>query len=320
MDRMRIFYVRTSLFVFCFVVLSLLFAVQATAQEPTGAFIVHPARVELALSPGKEMGRDITLSNNTNAPLHVEVSFEDIAPSTQYSFADDPVLLVEDKGGRYSLREFISTPKVSFDILSGAEVILPITVRIPKDAEPGGRYGSVVIDFSPALPEGGGSKVKVNGRVAALLFVRVEGEVKEEGKLTAFGLFNNARVVRSPSNDAPVRFQVAYENTGTVHLNPYGRVTLTDLSGRKQTTVIPPWPVLPGATRMLEVDVLSPLFPGYYKANLELNRGYENIVDDREVRFWVIPGLRGTLILIVVLIGLGWLLKRSWQISRHFVR
>lgn len=292
------------------------------ADPPLGVFVVRPAKTEVNIAPGETKIRQITLSNGTPAPLRVKITFEDMAPLTQGTAQDDPIQLLRTQSGRYSLRELLAAPRMEFDILSGKEVTVPIAVRIPKDAGPGGRFGSVLFTFSPVLPDPSlqYANVSLESRIATLFYVRVEGEVLEEGKLAAFGLFNNKKITSSPRPDAPLRFQVAYENTGTVHLNPYGRLTITPLFGKTETVIIAPFAVLPDATFMLEVNVLHPLFPGYYRAHLELNRGYGNIVDKVQVGFWVASSFKQFLLFLVGIIVLGWFVKRSLQLSRHLVR
>jgi hypothetical protein len=89
--------------------------------------------------------------------------------------------------------------------------------------------------------------------------------------------------------------------------------------GKAHVLPIDPWAVLPGATRMREIDMTEPLTPGYYTAHLELNRGYEDIIDERKVRFWVLPNKEQTFIGLILLIGLLLLLRTSLRLSRHSV-
>ncbi len=293
----------------------------AAETLPTGAFIVQPAKIELAILPGEEETRVLTLSNGTAFPLLVSVSYEDVATNIQTTPNDEPIRLLGKNGGAYPLKELFSTTKQSFNILSGKEVQLPITVHIPSDTEAGGRYGSVVLTLKPILSVGTKQdmNIAVESRLATLFYVRVRGEAKEKGHLVAFGLFNNAKTTPVPSGDTPLKFQVAYENTGTVHVNPYGRLTLTPLIGTAKTYIIDPLAVLPSETRMREVDVRDVLPIGYYRAHLELNRGYKDIVDESEVGFFVIPGAMGMTVIILGIIFLTWLIRRSLALSKHFV-
>lgn len=304
-----------------FVLLSLSTVSYAATPLPTGAFVVRPAKIELSILPGEEQTTVLTLSNGTALPLSVSVSYEDVAPSAQTSPNDEPITLLGSNGGAYPIKELFHTSKKSVDILSGQEAQIPITVRIPKDAEGGGRYGSVVFTFKPILTEGKeqSANVAIESRLATLFYVRVLGSAKEEGHLVTFGLFNNAKTSPSPLAYAPLRFQVAYENTGAVHVNPYGRLTLSPVIGESKVIIIPPHAVLPGATLMSEVDAREPLSIGYYTAHLELNRGYQDIVEESEVGFWIVPGPEGMILTVLVFIGLVWLVRRSLQLSRHRV-
>ena len=296
-----------------------LFSSAQTENMPSGAFIIKPAKVELVVLPGEKKESILTLSNNTALPLHVDISFEDVAPSLQSSPSDDPVKLLGTHGGEYTLKDLFGVSRSSFDLLSGKEVRVPVTVSIPKDVEAGGKYGSVVFTFHPVTAPGDpqSANVAIESRVATLFFVRISGDAKEKGKLVAFGLFNNAKSVSSPSPENPLHFQVAYENTGNVHLNPYGRVTLVPFFGSDQVILIDPWVVLPGATRMRELVVTNALSIGYYRAHIELNRGYNDIVDDEEVSFWILPSAQNFSFFIVIALIIGLLVRRSLRISKH---
>jgi hypothetical protein len=309
---------RSSLFILC--VLMLPSASFADTAPPSGTVVVRPAKVEIVALPGGEKQTMIRVANGTPVPIHVEVSFEDVAPNTQTSAVDDPVKLLEGDSSVYSLKDLLGIPKASFDILTGKEIEVPITIRIPKNAEPGGRYGSVIFRFSPIVRPGeAGANVALESRIAAMLYVRIAGDVKEEGKLVAFGLFNNAKTTMSPSEDVPLRIQVAYENTGAVHLNPYGRITIDGMFGKTHVLPIDPWAVLPGATRMREIDMTEPLTPGYYALHIEENRGYKDIVDERDLGFWVLPSRVQAFIGIMLLLFLSLLIRKSLRLSRHSV-
>lgn len=310
------------------IVLLLLFASAgafhfASAQSAVnGFFIVRPSKVELSVSPGEKRTTEITVANGTPAPLSVEILFEDVDPNLQNSAVDEPLRLLGGNTGSRPLKDWLSVPKRSFEILSGKEMRIPVTLSVPKDSDPGGRFGSIVFRFHPVLPDGtrDEASVMLESRIATVFFVRVEGNVIEEGKLAAFGLFNDATMIRTPSTAAPLRLQVAYENTGTVHLNPYGRITLTPSFGDARVIAVDPFAVLPGATRMREVSSADPLSVGFYRAHIELNRGYGDVVDEEEVTFWVVPGTTGLVLILLGLILFALLIRRSLTLSKHFVR
>lgn len=288
---------------------------------PSGAFIVSPVKEEISLAPGTSKTVNITLMNGTQYPLTVTPSYEDIAATTQQSAVDEPVKLLGTQNSKNSLTGSIEIPKKSFDLLSGKKVDVPVTITMSRDATPGGRYGSVVWTFK--IASAGGStfptNVAVESRIASLFYVRVEGVTQEDGNLIAFGLFNNTKTTKQPEVNAPIRFQLAYENKGNVHLNPYGRLTVTGMLRKDEVLIIDPWAVLPSATRMREIDLLGSIMPGYYHAHLELNRGYKDIVDERDVAFWVMPTFMQWFVGLILLLLLTLLIRRSLKLSRHFV-
>lgn len=296
-----------------------LFSFAQTGALPSGAFIIKPAKAEIVLAPGESKETILTLSNNTALPLRIDVSFEDVAPSEQVSPTDEPVKLLGKNGGEYTLRELFSVPKYSFDLLSGKEVRVPVSITIPRDVTAGGRYGSVVFTFRPVMTPGAvqSANIAIESRIATMFFVRISGETKEEGRLARFGLFNDARSVQAPSSENPLKFQVAYENTGDVHLNPYGRITLAPFFGSERVIQIDPWVVLPGATRMREVAMADELPIGYYRAHIELNRGYADIVDEEEVSFFVLPTPKDGIFFVTIFVILALLVRRSLRISRN---
>lgn len=291
------------------------------ATVPTGAFIVSPVKEELTMKPGETKELTVRLSNGTPYPLTVSGSYEDIASAAQQSPGDNPVKLLGEESSKDSLRSLVSYPKASFDLLSGKEIEVPVRVTLPRDVSPGGRYGSVIWTFRVGNTAGNvaPANVALESRIASLFFVRIEGEVKEEGQMVSFGVFNDAKTIPQPSSTTPLRFETSFENTGNVYLNPYGRITVTPLLGDPKVLLIDPWAVLPGATRMREVDLFDHLRIGYYHARIELNRGYGNVVDEQEVTFWVMPTTWEWVFGFIIFVLLILLLRRSLALSRHAI-
>ncbi len=288
---------------------------------PSGAFIVSPVKQELSINPGETKVVTVTLSNGTQYPLTITPSYEDIEAGAQESATDEPIKLLGTQSSKNSLTGIITLPIKPFDLLSGKKIEVPVTIQVGKDIIPGGKYGSVVWAFKIAGVSGTSfpANVAVESRIASLFFVRVLGETRESGALVAFELFNNANTTPPPDSKNPLRFQVAFENTGNVHLNPYGRITVSGMLSNEKVLIIDPWVVLPNATRMREIDLFDGLLPGLYHAHLELNRGYDDVVDERDVTFWVMPTMLQWVIVVIVLTLLGLLIRRSLKISRHFV-
>lgn len=287
--------------------------------QGTGVLSVRPAKVELVVAPGERVETVITVENGTPNPLVLSVSFEDVEPQSVVDVASDPATLLGEKTGPYPLREWMFTPKNKYEILSGETIRIPISVSVPKNTLPGGRYGSAVILAQPALDisSGGGENLAFETRIAALYFVRVSGDAKEEGELRLFRIGGGGSLLYR-SNE-PLSFFISYENSGDVHLNPYGGIRITSAFGDDRVLPVDPWAIYPKTTRTREVVLPGGLTAGIYRATLELNRGYADIVDTESVRFAVLPSARTALLWVVVGLMVVIIIRKSLRLSRNRV-
>lgn len=291
----------------------------AAFAQGGGVFTVRPAKVELVVAPGERVETAISVSNTTASPLVVSVGFEDVEPAANADVTSDPAKLLGEKRGSYSLRDWMASPREKYDVLTGEAVSIPISVTVPRDALPGGRYGAAVIVARPALDlaSGGQENLAFETQVATLYFVRVLGDAKEEGALRKFGI-SGEKFVRQSSGE-PLEFFVSYENSGDVHLNPYGGIRISGMFGSERTVAIDPWAVYPKTTRTRDIVYPQALSPGFYRATLELNRGYGDVVDTASVRFAVVPSFRASILSFVLLLLVVLGVRRSLRISRNRV-
>lgn len=299
----------------------LLAPVSVFAEEIiNGAFVVRPAKIELSIAPGATVSRNITVANGSLAPLEVSVEYVDVDPKKEVKNGEEPVVLGASPNSDQSLKRFITFPEKPFTILSNTEEQIPISVTIPKSESPGGRFGALVIKSHPAMRATlSDQAVSVANQIAVLCYVRIEGDVHEEGKLLQFEIEGGKRTVFSPDQNSPLFFLITYQNTGTVHLNPYGRLTLSSLFGDPIVMTIDPWAVYPGAIRSRDVAVVSGVTPGFYRAQLEMNRGYQDIVDTANTWVVVLPNSTGWIWVIISVLIIAYLIRRSIRLSRNFV-
>ena len=101
------------------------------------------------------------------------------------------------------------------------------TIAVPEDASPGGHYAAIVVATRPGQLEGG-SGAGISSGVTSLFFLRVPGDVVEEGAIRDF--YAEKSVVQSPS----ARFALRFENTGNVHLVPEGTIVITNMWGKER--------------------------------------------------------------------------------------
>lgn len=281
--------------------------------EDEDDIVVGPGKTELWMAPGDSSSQEILISNRSGEKKIIDISVEDFQGSA------DPNGTIEFMGGKrgpYSLKDYV-IPEIQRIILShGQRLRLPVIVSIPSGAEPGGLYGAVMVSASN-IEEGSGeiesgkagAKMKIITRVASLFFVRIKGAVVENGFLQSFKTNNNFY------EKGPVSFLSLFENTGNVHLAPYGTIDIKNILGSNVGQVeVDPWFVLPKSVRTRETKWNGNFLFGKYTAVLTMNRGYKDIIDTKEFSFWVIPWK----LLLIALIGVILVIWFFIWVASHF--
>ena len=253
-----------------------------------GSFVVGPAKSELSLNPGETKNIELRIQNRMGRTQSFEISFEDFVASKDL---DQTVVLAGSEiKSQTSLVEYIRVEKNNFTLEQGDELVLPVTISIPEQVSPGGRFGAVVVS-AVSLKENNGTEERaysgasVVSRIASLMFVKVNGDVVTSGTLSDFSTKNNQAVFWS--GEVPVR--MLFKNTGTVHVNPYGIITVKDIFGSRVGEVqIDPWFVLPGSSRTRDVSLRKEGLLGRYTATLEINPGYGSTTQVKQIAFYVV--------------------------------
>jgi len=289
------------------------YSIQNLIDAPVvGDFTIGPGKAEFLLDPGGEATKMLNITSRLGETTKFKIEIEDFTGSSE---GTEAAILLGSEKGPYSLRDYIRPEISEFTLEHGQRIDLPVKISIPQDATPGGLYGAVIVRTIPA--EGSvevnetdaSGKIKFVGRVASLFFVRVKGNALEEGQLEKFNTINSKKIYPNSS----VLFVATYKNTGSVYLVPYGILEIRNMLSKKIDEVeIKPYFVMPNATRSKEISWQRSSAMGYYKAHLYLNRGYGNVVDEKEIGFWVIPWKIVTiaiLVIIAITLGIIWLVK-----------
>lgn len=265
---------------------------------------LSPAKIEATISSGETLVRSTTIKNESAQPVMVQVVVEDIRGSRRPEAAVE--FVAPEAVSLYTIKDKLRIPAGvrQFELAAGESRSVPFTLSVPADARSGSYHGAITFVITGA----GQGAMQVVNRLGALVFLRVEGESVVAGNLREFGLLPASRWTGGQPT-----FQILFENSGETYLNPYGGITVKKWHGRPVLQQsITPWFVLPGSLRSLDVPVTA-LEPGYYRATVELNRGYDDIVDRRSV--WVvIPGwslwLRSAALAVFAGMVIWWLRKK----------
>jgi len=257
-------------------------------ESVIGDFVVGPGKVDVTLKPGQTKIIDVLVTNRTGVSRIFNVSTEDAEGSKD---PNTPIVLLGSDRGPYSIKDYLSVPHNRFKLGHNERARIPVTISIPADAEPGGLYGSVLIDTitvdaSGKDTDGMVPQSAVVARIGTLFFVTVPGEVEKNGALKEFSTIAEKKFYQG----GPIAFGVLYENTGSIHLAPYGELRIKNMFDEEVGYLpLDPWFVLPQSLRLREVTWNRDALFGRYTATVSINRSYNDTIDELSFTFWVLP-------------------------------
>lgn len=276
-------------------------------------FVVGPGKYQVELKPGETKVVNLIVSNRLGKEKAFQIQIEDFKGTRDLG---RPVVLLDGEKGPYSLKDYLKIASTTFKIDNAERITIPVNISIPTDAQPGGLYGSVVIstvttgDEQVLQGENSAGVSPVITRIGSLLFIRVAGDVKEDLLLKDFNLKNHSSILGAP----PVDFQFLYENNGTVHENPMGRIYVKNIFGTEVANLeVEPWFILPDSLRIRELSWNPAFLFGRYTATAEIKKGYGELVDTNTIAFWVIPWkiIAFAFIVIILIVSvLRWLASK----------
>lgn len=266
-----------------------LLAYPVWAQSVDRSFSLTPAKAEFTVRPGETVVGQLLITNNLGETTNFQIGLEDVTAGDSIIEA---VKLLGEELGPYSIKPYLFPTAYSILVPNGESRTIRFELVVPPSAPAGTRHGAITVT---ALAGGAGG-ARANSQLAALVFLRIPGETIAGGEATVFGPLDGLVVWGSEP-----RFFVTFANTGNVYLNPYGAIMLEPvvaLPGRE--IIIPPNFVLPGGQRIIEVGEgrVNWRLAGWYRAELKLNRGYNNQLDERSVAVLIVPWWLGALAVI----------------------
>lgn len=264
---------------------------QSTANNGQALEIAPPV-VYLNVDPGQSVKTQIFIRDISSGNLLVNGTVNNFVAGGE----DGTPKIILDKNTEndaYSLVDWV-TPLPSLLLIPREIKSMIVTINVPKDASPGGHYG--VIRFTSVPPSLEGSGVSLAASIGVLLLITVSGEVKEGLSVEELSVSSNGKK-GSFFESGTLQFSERLKNTGNVHVQPIGQVSITDMFGKKFAAVnvnLPPGNVLPQSIREfkqpLDKSVIGNkrLF-GRYTAKLSVTYGTDKKVAASSITFWVIP-------------------------------
>ena len=236
---------------------------------------VSPPSQEITVEPGDKKVITAKIRNISNQTYPVTVRIENFVAN-----GDEGQVALEAADVN-SISSWAKISPKTFSLAPGESQEVTATVSIPKKGIAGGQYGSFI--FSVKGKEEGNAAA-VAQEVGSLFLIRVNGDVDE--RLTLLNLS-----AKDFSEYGPVPLTMKFENTGNVHVKPYGLINITDMFGQRVTDIVVPGKnVLPGSVRNIESTLDRKFLIGKYKATAIMYYGTtKNHTLTAEASFIVIP-------------------------------
>lgn len=275
------------------------------------ALEIAPPILSLSGDPGQTITAEINLRDISTSKLVVSNEINDFTASGEDG--TPKILLDEEETNPFSIKSWIQ-PIDQLTLEPKQIKKIPVVIKIPANAPPGGYYG--VVRFSGTPPELDNTGVSLSASLGALILLRVNGEVVEKLSIEEFFTTNNGSK-SSLFEFTPVTFVERIKNSGTIHEQPSGQITITDMFDNLVARVninLPPRDILPESIRKFEqtldeATIGKKMLFGKYTASLKVLYGSKETAINSTITFWVIPYT----LIAILLVGLitGFFILRS---------
>ncbi|HEX5797522.1 MAG TPA: hypothetical protein VFX86_03980 [Candidatus Saccharimonadales bacterium] len=269
------------------------------------ALEIAPPVINVSGKPGETIKTTLKLRNISSGQLIVTNQINDFVAAGEDG--TPKIITKKNDNNPYSLTDWLN-PLPSLLIKSRQIKDLPVIIEIPENASPGGHYG--VIRFTATPPKLDGTGVSLSASLGALMLVTVEGKAKESLSVEEFSVMQNGKA-GTIFESTPLTFLERIRNTGNIHEQPVGRITITNMFNKKIADVnvnLNGNNILPQSIRRFEQPLDSSIIGnkklfGRYKADLKLVYGKDGKVLNSSIVFWVIPYRLIGLIILLLIVG-----------------
>lgn len=274
---------------------------------------ISPVRVEVNVDPGQSYTFKVSPFNVTAGTLLLTPLVNDFKAKDE---TGTPAIVLDGSSPpSLSLKSWLTLSDPSpFQLAPKTAKPIIVTLNVPKDAEAGGHYG--VVRFTGAGIGQTSSNVALVASWGTLVLVRVSGDITE--RLSVASFYTSRHGLRSTwFEQGPVGFTERINNTGNVHVEPHGNITVTNMFGGQVGSIAingDGGNILPDSIRRFDQSFSKSHLFGRYTAAFNLAYGTHGETLSSSLTFWVIP-YKLVIIVIIALILVIWLLV--WGIKRY---
>jgi len=270
------------------------------------AIKISPIIFRCTLEKGQKKTDSISVSNPNNFSIQVMSEVEDFIMENEEGV---PKFLPRSAstGG---LSSWISVSLEEFALAANETKDVTFTISVPKTGEPGGHYAAIFFKTRPPQDRSGTS-LGISSRVGSLILLSVPGEISSGGKIVEF---SGPKFV----SRGPVNFLARFQNTGTVHYQLGGQISIYNwLGGEVGKIDLPEHIVLPDSIRRFETKWEKKYLFGQYTAKLTMKDG-EGKTQTEELKFFAFPWQEGLVVLgiIFLILAISIIFKKKFKIVR----
>ncbi len=285
----------------CFLFSSPDLIAQAQSQLST---TISPVTFELSANPGEKLDNAVKVTNVSDQPISYKMEVESFTGNEN----GQATVVQNDPNPDLALKDWVKLSPSAFTLPSKQSQTINVIITIPKNAEPGGRYASILASTSGSS-DLSGTGAHVGSKIGTLVLLSVRGDIKYQAEVTKFDadqkLFQHS----------PINFQTRIHNDSSVHIKPKGFVSIADTFGHKVADI--PFDernALPKSDRLIQTKYDKPLGIGKYTATLSLIYGEKNDQLISTTSFIVFPWKTGLPIIAGILIVLWYLVARRKRV------
>ncbi len=261
------------------------------AQEHAG-FAVSPPSFEINANPDDLIKNTIKIENLSSGDISIKTEARNFV-----AYGEGGQVSLTDEESSFSISKWVKIDKDTFTISPKSFALVSFELQVPKNAEAGSHYGAIVFSTVPDSKSGQNSAT-VAQEIGSLILVKLPGNTYENAKLISF------EPLTQFFKDPNITLNYLIENTGNVHIKPYGFITITNIFGGKTKSIeIKGHNILPGSKRLVSQDFkLDGIGP--YKADLNLlySGGGRLIRGQTQFVALNLPKLKTVLIILGILI------------------
>ncbi len=280
------------------------------------AISVGPGIIEMQADAGAITDSSFVVTNEESETLSFALTIQKFIP--QGDEGRTQFLPTTDTTG---LPDWLFLDSSTITLRPGESKRVPVSLRVPNEATPGGHYAAIFLTQT-SLDTAAGQNVSAIPRIGVLVFTTVNGVVNERAVL------KDVSVDQSVYASLPVRFRLALENQGNVHVQPKVQVEIKNMFGNTVAKIDgnpEGGRILPGSSRRFVFDwqkdatntengffgglkqEWSNFGLGFYEADVKASTQKSGEIGESIIRFQVWPwrlalvGLAGLVCLFIAL-------------------